>query len=169
MSIEKNIIKPIKIRDLKIDDYETVLKWSKDDVFCSANGWPRNRTEEELYKWWIHCTNNEDHNFVRKGILVGRKLVGYVDLAFIKDCRAELGIAIGESNLWGKGIGTSAIQCMMKYASEKLGIFIFDAEIHEGNVRSRKLFESIGFKEISRIGTEEYLGIEDQLIQYTFQ
>jgi RimJ/RimL family protein N-acetyltransferase len=169
MSIEKNRIDPIKIRNLKIDDFGTVLKWSKDDAFCLANGWEQNRSEAELYRWWIRCVTNEAIDFVRKGILLEEKLVGYVDLAFIRDSRAEVGIAIGESKLWGKGIGAKAVQCIMKYASEELGVTTFDAEIHEANLRSRKMFEKIGFKEMSRIGTEEYLGIDDQLIQYRFQ
>ncbi len=55
---------------------------------------------------------------------------------------------------------------MMDYASKHLGITVFNAEKHETNIRSRKMLEKIGFKEISRIGREEYLGTESQLIQY---
>lgn len=169
MEIEKHRLDPIKIRDLNIDDFGTVLNWSKDDAFCLANGWEKNRSEDELFRWWIRCVTNEAKDFVRKGILLEEKLVGYVDLAFIRDSRAEIGIAIGESKLWGMGIGAKAVQCIMKYASEELGVINFDAEINEANLRSRKMFEKLGFKELSRIGTEEYMGMDDQLIQYRFQ
>lgn len=47
---------------------------------------------------------------------------------------------------------------------EKTWVFI--AETNETNVRSRKMFEKIGFKEISKFGYEEYLGVQTQLIQY---
>ena len=54
----------------------------------------------------------------------------------------------------------------MDYAFKKLGITVFNAEAHEMNIRSRKMLKKIGFIEISRIGIEEYLGTENQLIQY---
>ena len=169
MKAKNNNIHSLTIRSLSIDDYEIVLSWSKDDIFCSANGWEKNRSEEELYRWWLHCIDNKSDNFVRMGIELEERLVGYADLACIKDNTAELGIAIGESALWGKGIGSNSILCVMDYASKNLGIRIFNAETHEENIRSRKMLEKIGFIEISRIGYEEYLGTENQLIQYRFQ
>ncbi|MBP0726423.1 GNAT family N-acetyltransferase [Bacillus sp. RG28] len=156
----------IKIRPLLIDDIKTVLIWSKDDHFCTANGWETNRSEEELYTWWIRCVNNESEHFIRKGIEYNEKLIGYVDLANIKEHTAEYGIAIGESTLWGHGIGYKTTLCMIDYGFKKLGIKVFTAETHETNSRSQKMLEKIGFREISREGTEEYLGVESQLIQY---
>ncbi|MFJ7973970.1 GNAT family N-acetyltransferase [Psychrobacillus sp. NPDC096389] len=166
--MKKNCLHSIKIRPLSMDDYKIVLNWSKDDIFCTANGWEKNRSEEELYSWWLHCINNILEDFIRMGIEMEGNLIGYADLANIKDNSAELGIAIGERTLWGKGIGASSILCMMDYASEKLGITVFHAETHEENMRSRKMLEKIGFIEISRIGQEEYLGRENQLIQYRY-
>jgi RimJ/RimL family protein N-acetyltransferase len=56
----------------------------------------------------------------------------------------------------------------MIYATGKFGTQLFDAETHEANTRSRKMLEKLGFTEISRIGSDEYMGIESQLIQYRF-
>lgn len=166
MNLEDGRLQNIKIRPLSIDDFKFVLKWSMDDTFCSANDWEHNRDEQELYRWWQHCVNNISEAFIRLGIELENRLIGYADLACIKGNAAELGIAIGESSLWGKGIGFNASICMMDYASKHLGITVFNAETHETNIRSRKMLEKIGFKEVSRIGSEEYLGIESQLIQY---
>lgn len=55
---------------------------------------------------------------------------------------------------------------MIEYGSKNLGITTFYAETHESNTRSRRMLEKIEFKEINRVGTEEYLGMNDQLIQY---
>ena len=164
--MNKEIEKSIAIRPLSIDDYEIVLKWSKDDLFCSANGWEKNRDEVELYRWWSHCVNNNADDFIRMGIEYDGKLIGYADLANIEGDTAEIGIAIGESSLWGKGIGYHSTLSLMKYASTKLGITVFTAETHETNIRARKMLENLGFVEMSRIGSEEYLGEESQLIQY---
>ncbi|MEB2298587.1 GNAT family N-acetyltransferase [Lysinibacillus xylanilyticus] len=166
MNANKNLSQCIKIRPLTLNDYEIVLKWSKDDSFCSANGWELNGSPEELYRWWLNCVNNVAEDFIRMGISFNDKLVGYADLACIKDKTAELGIAIGESGLWGKGIGFTSAICMMEFASKKLGMTTFNAETHEANVRSRKMLEKIGFKEISRLGSGEFLGMNSQLIQY---
>lgn len=94
------------------------------------------------------------------------RLIGYVDVVLINDVTAEIGIAIGERNLWGKGIGTSSILKLMDYASKELGIKIFKAETHEANTRSRNMLEKIGFREIDRDGTDNYLGLDSCLIRY---
>lgn len=156
----------IRVRPLTMDDYEAVLKWSKDVAFCSANGWELNRRPEELHRWWLMCVENAVGDFIRMGIDCNGEMIGYADLAGIEDNTAELGIAIGESGLWGKGIGSHAATSIMQYAAEKLGITIFTAETNEANARSRKMLEKIGFKVISRSGSEEYMGVESSLIQY---
>lgn len=156
----------IQLRPLTMDDFETVLKWSKDDEFCSANGWASNRSPEELYRWWRLCVDNAADDFIRMGIEFKGDLVGYADLAGLQNNTAELGIAIGESELWGKGIGMNAASSIMKFGRQKLGITTFTAETNEANIRSRKMLEKIGFKEISRLGNEEYMGADGFLIQY---
>ncbi|MFF3921593.1 GNAT family N-acetyltransferase [Paenibacillus lactis] len=166
MDGQRNLLQWIKIRPITIDDFESVLAWSKDNSFCEANEWKINRSPEELYKWWHHCVNHSVEDFIRMGITLNGKLIGYADMACIKGNTAELGIAIGESRLWGNGIGSTSAMCMMEYASKKLGISIFNAETHEANARSRKMLENIGFIEISRMGSEEYLGVKGQRIQY---
>ena len=166
MNEEKSLTPQLQIRPLTMDDYEAVLKWSKDDSFCLANGWELNRSPEELYRWWLLCVNNATADFIRMGMELEGELVGYADLANIADDTAELGIAIGESGLWGKGIGSRAATSIMRYAAEKLGITTFTAETNEANLRSQKMLEKIGFKVISRSGSEEYMGAESSLIQY---
>ncbi|WP_033542055.1 GNAT family N-acetyltransferase [Planococcus sp. CAU13] len=167
---EKEGISPdIRIRPLTMDDYEAVLKWSKDDIFCSANGWEMNRTPEELHIWWRMCVENIVEDFLRMGIECDGKLIGYADLAGIQDGSAELGIAIGESGLWGKGIGSRAAQALMDFAAEKLCITVFTAETNEANMRSRKMLEKIGFAEVGRVGREEYMGMDGLLIQYKLE
>lgn len=156
----------IALRPLRVDDYESVLNWSKDELFCSANEWELNRNEEELYEWWLRCVNNKAADFIRMGIELNEKLIGYADLANIEGNIAEIGIAIGDSSQWGKGIGYRSTLSLMNYASSKLGITEFIAETHESNLRSRKMLQNLGFGETSRIGTEEYMGEKSQLIQY---
>ncbi|MGE7675701.1 GNAT family N-acetyltransferase [Lysinibacillus sp. NPDC094403] len=50
------------------------------------------------------------------------RLIGNANLAEIQKDRAEIGIAIGESQLWGKGIGTTVTQMFINYLFEKFSI-----------------------------------------------
>ena len=156
----------ISFRKLKLEDFNVVLNWNQDEQFCEANSWPENRDNDELFQWWNWCVTKQSKDFIRLGIEYENTLIGYVDLANIKNNSAEIGIAIGESKLWHFGIGTQTIKKLMDYATEQLGITIFHGETHETNHRSRKMMEKLGFTEVSRIGSEIYLGKEAKLLQY---
>ncbi|MCM3741949.1 GNAT family N-acetyltransferase [Oceanobacillus luteolus] len=160
------ILSSIILRPIRIEDYNYVLNWSRDEAFCLANDWEINRNEKDVYAWWVHCVTTDFKNFNRIGIEYEGRLIGYVDVVLINDVTAEIGIAIGERNLWGRGIGTSSILKLMEYASKELGIKIFKAETHEANTRSRSMLEKIGFREIDRDGTDNYLGLDSCLIRY---
>ncbi|QPC45587.1 GNAT family N-acetyltransferase [Mangrovibacillus cuniculi] len=169
MNVRDSNVQNIKLRPLTIDDFSSVLEWSKDEKFCLASNWELHRDEQEVNSWWQHFVSSLPEDFIRLALELENKLIGYVDLACMKGTEAELGIAIGDSSQWGKGIGFNASISMMDYASKQLGITVFNAETHEINVRSRRMLEKIGFREVSRIGSEVYLGTESQLIQYRFE
>lgn len=155
----------MQLRPITMEDYPAVLAWSKDEVFCSYNGWESNRDPDELYQWWRYCVENKAEDFVRLGIEWDGRLVGYADLV-IQDAGAEIGIAIGESSSWGKGIGSRAVRAMIDYARDTFGITTFLAETHLSNERSRRMLDRLGFQEISRDGNEMYQGEMTPLIQY---
>lgn len=163
MDINRN---EIHFRKLKLEDFNAVVDWSRDEYFCEANGWQKNRDHMELFKWWERCVANQQKEMIRLGIEYKNRLIGYADLAEIKNNSAEIGIAIGNSTLWNVGIGTQMIKKLMNYANEQFGITTFYGETHETNHRSRKMLKKVGFTEESRIGTELYIGKEVKLVQY---
>lgn len=122
-----------------------------------------------MYRWWKTYVNKPLDNFVRKGIVYKHELIGYTDLAYIKDQTAELGIAIGARHYWGKGIGFEASRKMMEYGLKEFGIKIYYAETNEQNVASRRMLEKLGYKEIGREGKGIYRGKEGQLIKYEYK
>lgn len=93
---------PIHLRPIRTDDYIHFLAWSTDETFCLANGWDMNRSEEEIYRWVHHIVHHHPSDFVRLGIEYDGRLIGYGDIACIKDRTAEIGMAIGEKCLWGE-------------------------------------------------------------------
>ncbi|MBB4825624.1 RimJ/RimL family protein N-acetyltransferase [Sporosarcina luteola] len=166
---EQNIVETVVLRKLSMEDLETVIRWSKDDVFCMANGWETDREQDELYRWWKRCVDEGSDKLIRLGVEHDKVLVGYVDLLVMEDGNAELGIAIGDRSVWGKGIGVLASRLMMDYARKELGIHSFLAETHESNYRARRMLEKLRFREVSRDGAEEYKGQISQLLQYILE
>lgn len=166
MEVGEQIAEQIQLRPLRLKDFSRVVEWSRDMEFCFANSWELSREEEELYQWWAACVNGRMDHFLRIGIEFEGRLIGYADLADIRYGTAEFGIAIGETALWGKGVGPAAAKKLFSYAKETLGITKIWAETHRTNGRSRKMLQKLGFQEISRNGTDIYYGVETALIQY---
>ncbi len=106
---------------------------------------------------------------VRKGIEYQGKIVGYADLADIRDRTAELGIAIGASEYWGRGIGSEASRKMMNYGITEFDIRLYRAEANEHNWVSRKMLEKLGYRETGKAGQEEYRGQTGRLIRYEYR
>lgn len=158
----------LKLRALQQADFPNVVEWSKDAEFCAASGWEIEREEEELAAWWEHCIHINNATFIRVGIEYQNKLIGYTDLAEIHNGQAEIGIAIGDRSLWGRGLGAAVVQQLIQYGVEQLNITTFLGETHATNRRAQKMLEKLGFKEISRIGSELYCGEETALIQYQY-
>lgn len=157
----------MKVRDIRYEDITEVIKWNKDEFFCSANGWPLDRTDTELKRWWHNCVEkNKEQNFKRIAIIMDNKMIGYGDLAEIHESTAEIGIAIGDSSLWGQGIGEKALQNIMQFGTVQLGLTTYFAETHTTNKRAQALLKKLKFEEISREGQEFYLGEVSGLIQY---
>ncbi|MFB1081612.1 GNAT family N-acetyltransferase [Jeotgalibacillus sp. JSM ZJ347] len=156
----------IKLRHLLLEDVESALEWSRDAVFCQANSWQSNRDTDDVRRWWANSVNHPPEGFIRLGIVRDEILIGYADLASINGNTAELGLAIGKSGLWGKGIGAQAAVLMMNYGAGELGLTTFYAETHEANIRSRRMLEKLGFQEVSRVGYEEYKDKNNRLIQF---
>ncbi|BAK16930.1 acetyltransferase, including N-acetylase of ribosomal protein [Solibacillus silvestris StLB046] len=166
MDINRN---EIYLRKLKLEDFNAVVDWSRDDRFCEANGWQKNRDHLELFKWWERCVTNQQKDMIRLGIEYKNRLIGYADLAEFKNNSAEIGIAIGDSTLWNNGIGTQMIKKLLNYANEQFGVTTFYGKTYETNHRSRKMMEKVGFTEESREGTELNIGKEVKLVQYKLE
>lgn len=158
---QKTSSENVSVRLIRQSDITYVLDWSEEQKFCSSNGWKLNRNEEEIHKWWILQVTNDSAECIREGIEFEKRLVEYVDVTFIDKETVELKIAIGESELWGKGIGKEAIDHTIENTSSELGITTVIAKTHEKNKRSRRMLEKINFKEI-----EEHHGTHNSITHY---
>jgi len=83
--------------------------------------------------------------------------VGWLGISCLDNWYPDIGILIGETTLWGKGIGKQALNLALdwlrdnKYQKAR-------ASVKEDNTRSQKLFESVGFHKVgeARIGELAY-------------
>lgn len=139
----------LTLRSLELTDFSQVLLWNDDALFCEVNEWPLRREETALHEWWKQCVENNRPEFHRIGIEWNDRLIGYIDFANMTEHSAELGIAIGDSSLWQKGLGSKAIELALEYGRKKFKVQMYTAETHVSNIRAQKMLRKLGFTEYS--------------------
>ena len=77
-------------------------------------------------------------------------MVGDTNLFKLSETEAEAEIMIAEESARGQGLGWESLLMMIRYGLEVLKITAFQAKIKKENFASLKMFQRIGFKEISR-------------------
>ena len=81
------------------------------------------------------------------GIEFNKEIIGMISLIHLdkESKRAEIAYWIGK-DYWGKGIGTEAVNIILKFGFKQLKLMrIFGRAMHE-NIASQKLLEKTGFK-----------------------
>jgi [ribosomal protein S5]-alanine N-acetyltransferase len=142
------MLSDVKLRALQLEDLNTVRLWAKDSEFCLANEWSLEIPEERLTSHWTGIITESSDTLIRQGITFDGQLIGYADLADINqlEARASLGYAIGNSNLWGKGLGFAGAKLMLELAFESLKLERVTAEVNAANTRSLRVLEKLGFQ-----------------------
>lgn len=91
-------------------------------------------------------------------IEVAGQVVGYAEWQDVRNGEAELGIAIGESRLWGQGLAAQAGRQMLAWAFGELGLRRVWAEVHAPNLRSLALMRKLGLRASGERGQGTYQG-----------
>lgn len=150
-------------------DEETAVAWGADVAFCLANGWALQMPAERIRSHQRRLIDSPPEGLLRLGIEMDGRLIGFVDLADLNEQSGELGIAIGESGLWGGGIGAQAGRLMLAHAFEVRELEFVWAEVHLPNRRSQALMRKLGMTETGREGTDEYQGEVVPMVQYRIE
>ncbi len=69
---------------------------------------------------------------------------------------AECGIFIGEKALWGRGLGTDAMQALIDYGFRQLNLHRIYLRVFAENRRAIRLYERIGFQHEGRWREAEF-------------
>lgn len=155
----------MQLRAFTMDDLEAVSTWFQDETFREENRWMDQADFEEMKQWLETFVEHKQADFERFGIEQDGQLIGYADIKYAKQKKAQLGVAIGNSELWGHGLGGQAITLLEDYAREK-GVEIFIAQTPETHKRARRMVERLGYAEAKEVGYEDYLGEETRMIAY---
>lgn len=100
--------------------------------------------EEFIHKSFDRFTSRECNGFF---ICMDEKYLGTVKLEIdFENKRGEVGIIIGEKNMWGKGIGMKSIAAILPYAFEKLKLNCVYAGTGGNNIKMQRVFEKLNFK-----------------------
>ena len=110
------------------------------------DSFPHPYTIEHARAWIQHVKENEaDTRFVvdHQGEAIGE--IGFVVQLDVHRYTAEIGYWISQDH-WGKGVMTGALNKVIEYAMNEMGLVRIFADVVEYNIGSGKILEKCGFK-----------------------
>ena len=147
----------IYLRALEPEDLEFIYEVENDVAF-----WEISNTQTPYSRYLVaqYLENAKQDIYEAKQLRLaicqkgGFNPLGLIDLFDYdpKNNRAGIGIMIRESGSRNQGIGSDALQALIKYAFTHLNLHSLYANIQAGNEASIKLFTKFGF---SYIGTKK--------------
>ena len=159
------------------EEIARVYRWSSDEnILRWSGGAPTDLTLEEFSERLLgehaYVPSNRRAFFIvtPSGELIGR--IGCFAIDWAKK-EGELGIVIGESAVWGQGLGRDAITTLLRHLFattplERINLFTFPE-----NLRAQRCFAACGFRAIAKarrfspdIG--EFDGIEMEITRREF-
>ena len=138
------------LRRWEPEDAEDLFYYASDPDVGPIAGWPPHRSVEESRSVIATVFCGEEAYAVclkTDGKAIGAielKLNGHTDMTERGD-ECEIGYWIGKP-FWGQGLIPEAAREMLRHAFEDLGMNRVWAGYYEGNVRSRRVQEKVGFR-----------------------
>ena len=139
------------LRELNKGDLVRINEWRNDSDLISNLGAPYRFISIDVDNEWyenylkkrsttVRCAIVEKDN---PNLILG--LVSLTDIDFINRS-AELHIMIGDKNYRDKGVGTFAVNSIVKHAFDNLNLRRIELEVLEDNVIAIHLYEKCGFE-----------------------
>lgn len=147
-----------EITDQHVEELSVILsdpEVAKHDYF-----YPTKNLEEVMQFIERYGEERQDNEEITWGIFEKstKKLVGTCGLGDFLDQakRAEIGYALAQDH-WGKGYATEAIQAVVAYGFEVVGLNRIEASITPGNESSVRVLEKNGFTREGLVRQRDYL------------
>ncbi|MDR1705636.1 MAG: GNAT family N-acetyltransferase, partial [Clostridiales bacterium] len=149
----------LRLRKALAIDYKIAVPWYQDwDVYHYSEGKTGDGDipdEDYVKRMYDYLDKHGENYFIEAFVGNSYIPIGDVTLKPQNPC-----IAIGVSEYREKGIGRAVMAAVLTRAKE-IGIErLHDTMIYEDNLRSRRMFESLGFKRVRQEGNELYYELE---------
>ncbi|MED7951924.1 GNAT family protein [Kitasatospora sp. NPDC058201] len=162
--------KAVRLRALRAEDAEHQLRWRNDPevVRWAAAGDPLfgPTTAEALADRFgrILRLNPREAAMFTVEETAGGRAIGLVDYRGLDPYEgvAEVGIAIGEQEFWGRGYGSEALGLLVDHLFGAYPLHRMELDTWSGNERAARSFTRLGFREEGRrrgavlLGGERY-------------
>lgn len=138
------------LRRWKESDANDLYKYASDPAVGPIAGWPAHQSLDESRNVIKNVFNSKEAYAIclkenDKAIgAIELKLNGHTDMTKKYD-ECELGYWLGKP-FWGQGIMTEAVREILRHAFEDIGMSKVWCGYYEGNVKSKRVQEKIGFK-----------------------
>jgi len=131
-------------------DLPLMMAWrSSPVVFAGFYSQTKPLTWQEHLGWWK--SRNRDWRCFIIELLEGDILrpVGVLNIGQLESWTPELGLYLGETSLWGRGIGAEALNLALLWL-ENNGYQATHTTIPKSNKRAMRLFSSAGFEKTGK-------------------
>ena len=139
--------KQVSLREATDNDLELMMAWRSNPVlYRHFNSQGEALKWEEHYHWWKSRRNRRDWIIV---LHEGERTrdVGSVNVSSLDTNNPQVGVYIGETELWGRGIARHSVSLAVEWLSDN-GYRKARASVAKDNVASLKVFEVLGFKRV---------------------
>lgn len=154
----------VYLRLLMVSDAAISWRWRNDpDIWkYTGNNNVGGVTEEIERKWAESVTQDPTRINYAICLSPSNRYIGNIYLVNIKENTGELGIFIGDKNVYGNGYGTLALKQFMKIVSEKFAIKKIIIKVRPDNMAARSIYEKCGAKYL--YNENDWMVMESNLI-----
>lgn len=144
------VLRLIEVNDL--DKYYALFFEETDEEINRLTGTNTKFTKDEIDQYLNKIVSDENrYDFI---IEQEGEWCGEIVLNDIHDGKGEFRIALCQSKLCGKGIGTRAMRLLFDFAFTTLGIEEIELDVITSNERAKHVYEKFGFQVISLLENE---------------
>lgn len=140
------------LRAVEPEDVELMYRWENDPTIWAVSGtiapFSRHQLQRFLDEQQFDLQQTRQQRLIIQTRDEGRA-VGALDLFELDllNCRAGIGVLIAEPSDRGRGYAKDAVEAVVRYAREVLGLSQLWCNVGANNTASRKLFAACGFAE----------------------
>ncbi len=146
----------IVLRPIEVEDLPRYVRWFADSRVLEYFGpfRPMNLAQERA--WWD--AQNSDRSAVNFACEFEGRHIGGGGFCGIDHMhrRAEVGLCIGEPDLWDRGLGTDMLRTLLAYGFDYLNLHRVSLRVFAENMRALHAYERLGFVHEGRFREAEW-------------